>query len=81
MPELNKTSLLLGLVWVVLSFIAVRTLLMEWLQTMPVVTIAIIIIGPAMLIKALFENILKYDFFNEDYKKGKKRKAKRGRDE
>ncbi|KIH70839.1 hypothetical protein [Salinicoccus roseus] len=81
MPELNKTSLLLGLVWVVLSFIIVRTLLMEWLYTMPVVTIAIIIIGPAMLIKALFENILKYDFFNKDYKKGKKRKAKRGRDE
>jgi CDP-diglyceride synthetase len=69
MLELNKTSLLLGLAWVVLSFIAVRTLLMEWLQTMPVVTIAIIIIGPAMLIKALFENILKYDFFNKDYKK------------
>ncbi|MCC4723290.1 hypothetical protein ACBR55_10395 [Salinicoccus roseus] len=81
MPELNKTSLLLGLVWVVLSFIAVRTLLMEWLQTMPVVTIAIIIIGPAMLIKALFENILKYDFFNKDYKKGKKRKDNRGKDE
>lgn len=81
MRELNRTSLLLGIIWAVGSYIVVRTLLMEWLYTMPVVTVTIIILGPVMLIKALFENILKYDFFNKDYKKGEKRKAKRGRDE
>ncbi|WP_342387559.1 hypothetical protein [Salinicoccus bachuensis] len=72
MPEMNKTSLLLGLIWVVLSFIAVRTFFMEWFQTMPVVAVAIIILGPVFLIRAVFNDILKYDFFNKDYKKGKK---------
>ena len=69
MRKLNRTSLLLGIIWAVGSYIVVRTLLMEWLYTMPVVTVTIIILGPVMLIKALFENILKYDFFNKDYKK------------
>lgn len=72
MRELNKTSLLLGLIWVVVSYIIIRTLLMEWLQTMPIVTVAIIILAPVFLIRAVFNDILKYDFFNRDYKKGKK---------
>lgn len=69
MREINKTSLLLGLLWVVLSYILIRTVLMDWLYTMPTAVIPIIILLPVLLIKILFDNILKYDYFNKDYKK------------
>lgn len=69
MREINKTSLLLGLLWVVLSYILIRTVLMDWLYTMPTAVIPIIILLPVLLIKIFFDNILKYDYFNKDYKK------------
>ncbi|MCG1010738.1 hypothetical protein J4760_11980 [Salinicoccus sp. ID82-1] len=69
MRELNKTSMLLGLLWVVISFTLVRTVLEEWLYTVSPAVIPLIIITPVILIRILFDYILKYDFFNKDYKK------------
>lgn len=42
---------------------------MDWLYTMPTAVIPIIILLPVLLIKIFFDNILKYDYFNKDYKK------------
>lgn len=71
MPEINKTSLILGLIWVGGSYVLIRTVLIDWLYTMPIAVIPIILLLPVLLIKILFDHILKYDYFNKDYKKNK----------
>ncbi|MFC3418713.1 hypothetical protein ACFOLA_04385 [Salinicoccus hispanicus] len=74
MPQLNKTSLLLGLVWVIVSFTLAQTVLEEWLFSMNLIVIPLIIVAPVLLIRILFDYILKYDFFNKNYKKDRKQR-------
>ncbi|GAB3058990.1 hypothetical protein ACFOU0_04580 [Salinicoccus sesuvii] len=72
MREINKTSILLGLIWVIISFTLIRTVLYEWISSVNLVFIPLIIILPVLLIRILFDNILKYDFFNKSYKQRRK---------
>ncbi|MCD2137628.1 MULTISPECIES: hypothetical protein [Salinicoccus] len=69
MDRINKTSLILGVVWVVVSYLMVTQLLSEWFYARPVWLIPLTIIGGVIVIRILFDYILKYDFFNKNYKK------------
>lgn len=74
MNRINKTSLILGGVWVVVSYILVTQVLSEWFYAQPIWVIPLTIIGGVIIIRILFDLILKYDFFNKEYKKQGRRK-------
>lgn len=74
MDRINKTSLILGGVWVVVSYILVTQVLSGWFYAQPIWVIPLTIIGGVIIIRILFDVIFKYDFFNKDYKKQGRRK-------
>lgn len=69
MDRINKTSLILGVVWVIGSYMLITQVLSEWFYDQSVWLIPLTIIGGVIIIRILFDVILKYDFFNKDYKK------------
>ncbi len=73
MDRINKTSLILGIVWVVVSFILVTQIFSDWFYAGPVWVIPLTIIGGVIVIRILFDFILKYDFFNKNYKRGSRK--------
>ena len=73
MREWNITAIVLGLTWVITSYSVIRTILVSSPDAFPVAFIVTIIILPPILIRVLFESVLKYDFFNKDYKSGRKK--------
>jgi peptidoglycan biosynthesis protein MviN/MurJ (putative lipid II flippase) len=74
MERINKTSLILGIVWVVGSYLLVTQVFSDWFYARPIWVIPVTIIGGVVIIRILFDMILKYDFFNKDYKKQERRK-------
>ncbi|GAA3720842.1 hypothetical protein ACFFLE_03310 [Salinicoccus siamensis] len=74
MREWNITAIVLGLTWVIASYSVIRIILASSPGAFSVVFVVSIIILPPILISTLFENILKYDFFNKDYKSDRKNK-------
>lgn len=73
MREWNITAIVLGLTWVITSYSVIRIILASSPDAFPVAFIVTIIILPPILIRVLFESVLKYDFFNKDYKSGRKK--------
>ncbi|WP_342387560.1 hypothetical protein [Salinicoccus bachuensis] len=69
---MNATSILVGFVWIIVSYILLHTIFLDWTQSMPTVLPVILIAGGTVAIKLIFDCIMKYDYFNKDYKKDEK---------
>ncbi|GAB3058985.1 hypothetical protein ACFOU0_04575 [Salinicoccus sesuvii] len=63
--ETNKTVILLGLIWAVVSVIVITTQFSDWYDgTYPIIWLSIVLI-PIFLIKLIFDGIIRYDFFSK----------------
>lgn len=69
MRKINKTSMLLEVIWLITSLTLIFTQFEEWFEgTHPVVMLLVVVI-PAYIIRLIFNRILRYDFFNKDHRK------------
>lgn len=75
MERLNITSMVLGLIWVVVSYLMITTVMSEWFYAQPIWVIPVTIIGGVIVIRILFNQVFKVDFINKKYhKNGSRRK-------
>lgn len=74
MERLNITSMVLGLIWVVVSYLLITTVMSEWFYAQPIWVIPVTIIGGVIVIRILFNQVFKVDFINKKYHKNQNRR-------
>ncbi|TVT27772.1 hypothetical protein FO441_08680 [Salinicoccus cyprini] len=70
MSKINATSALLAFIWMITSLVIVMIFFEKWFKTYS--PILFIIPAGMLLIHFIFENILKYDYFDKEYKNDEK---------
>lgn len=68
--------MVLGLIWVVGSYLLITNVMSEWFYAQPIWVIPVTIIGGVIVIRILFNQIFKVDFINKNYHKNKNRRQK-----